>query len=79
MGGMGVATCPWQVVRLGAAATRQEGTSRGCHPPGGRDNYNSSVDPCDRPVVCKPACVRRRKISGVQVGLLKWFLRAAGS
>lgn len=33
MGGMGVVTCPWQVVRLGVAATRQEGGSGGCHPP----------------------------------------------
>lgn len=35
MGGMGVVTCSWQVVRLGGAATRQEGASGGCHPPGG--------------------------------------------
>lgn len=27
MGGMGVVTCPWQGVRLGAVATGQEGAS----------------------------------------------------
>lgn len=35
LGGMGVVTCSWQVVRLGGAATGQEGASGGCHPPGG--------------------------------------------
>lgn len=76
MGGMDVATCPWQVVRLGAAATRQEGASGGCHPPGAGDNYNCSVDPCDRPEVCKTACVRRRKISWVVEVVFKssWVL-----
>lgn len=48
-------------------------------PPRRGDNYNSSVDACDRPAVCKPAYVGRRMISGVQAGFFKWLLRAAGS
>lgn len=38
MGGKGIVTCPWQMVRLGVAAIRQEGAGGGCHPPGWGDN-----------------------------------------
>lgn len=47
MGGKGVVTCPWQMVRLGAAANRQEGAGGAVTPLERGVTVISSVALCD--------------------------------